>query len=87
MMNIVEQLRAVGGFFDESARKQVSCSKVADDIERLRKIEESAKQVMEDYQANRFSHENMMALIEALKTPNVELTGSALLRSPVRTLG
>ena len=70
MMNIVEQLRAVGSFFDESARKQVSCGEVADEIERLRKIEEAAKELRADYQANTFSHEQMMALIEALKTPN-----------------
>ena len=47
----------------------ILCS--ADEIDRLRKIEEAAKQIRADYQANTFSHENMMALIEEMKMPNV----------------
>ena len=47
----------------------ILCS--ADEVDRLRKIEEAAKQIRADYQANRFSHENMMALIEAMRVPNV----------------
>jgi hypothetical protein len=47
----------------------ILCS--ADEVDSLRKIEEAAKQIRADYQANRFSHENMMALIEAMRVPNV----------------
>jgi hypothetical protein len=42
----------------------ILCS--ADEVDRLRKIEEAAKQILVDYQANRLSHKNMMALIEEI---------------------
>ena len=69
-MDISEQLRAIGGFFDEAAQQQLSCRAVADEIDRLRNIEEAAKQIRADYQANRFLPEHMMDLIDALKMPN-----------------
>jgi hypothetical protein len=51
----------------------ILCS--ADEIDRLRNIEEAAKQIMADYQENTFSHERMMNLIEALRVPNAEIRG------------
>jgi hypothetical protein len=36
MMDIVQRLRAVGGYFDEAAKKHVSCCEAADEIEALR---------------------------------------------------
>ena len=48
--------------------------KAADEITRLLNIEFAAKMISQDYQANRFSHDSMITMIEALRH-NAELTG------------
>ena len=37
-LDIVDRLRSVGGYFDEAAKKFVSCGEAADEIERLRNL-------------------------------------------------